>query len=73
MSASFVSVRWNACVHRLNLDLYSHPKEFCGNGVRTYVNSRETIPPTGKIILKEKSNSRRCSKQDSEPKTLPTS
>ena len=27
----FQSVRWNACVHRLDLGLYSHPKEFWGN------------------------------------------
>ena len=30
----------NACVHRLDLGLYSHPKEFWGNGVRTHVNSK---------------------------------
>ena len=24
----FLSVRWNVCVHRLNLGLYPHPKEF---------------------------------------------
>ena len=27
-SGSFESVRWNACVHRPDLGLYSHPKEF---------------------------------------------
>ena len=27
MSGSFESVRWNARVHRLDLGLYSHPKE----------------------------------------------
>ena len=27
MSECFESVRWNACVHRLDLSLYSHPKE----------------------------------------------
>ena len=27
MSGSFESVRWNVCVHRLDLSLYSHPKE----------------------------------------------
>ena len=32
MSGSFESVRWNACVHRVDLGLYSHPKEFLGNG-----------------------------------------
>ena len=30
MSGSFEPVRWNACVHRLDLGLYSHPKEFFG-------------------------------------------
>ena len=29
-SGSFESVRWNACMHRLDLGLYSHPKEFWG-------------------------------------------
>ena len=37
MSGPFESVRWNACVHRLDLDLYSHPEEFGGNGVRNHV------------------------------------
>ena len=27
MSGSFESVRWNACVHRLDLGLFSHQKE----------------------------------------------
>ena len=48
MSGSLESVRWNACVHRLRLGLYSHPKEFSGNGVRTHVNSKGKIPSTGK-------------------------
>ena len=30
MSGSFESVWWNACVHRLDLGLYSHPKELLG-------------------------------------------
>ena len=30
MSGSFESVRWNACEHRLDLGLYSHPKESGG-------------------------------------------
>ena len=47
-SGSFESVRWNACVHRLDLGLYSHPKEFWGNGVWTHVNSKGKIPSTGK-------------------------
>ena len=47
---SFESVRWNACVHRLDLGLYSHPKEFGGrgDGVWTHVNSKGKIPSTGK-------------------------
>ena len=32
VSGSFESVRWNACVHRLNLGLYSHPKELGRGG-----------------------------------------
>ena len=44
MPGSFESVRWDTCVHRLDLGLYSHPKEFCGNGVRTHVNSNGKSP-----------------------------
>ena len=47
MSASSECVQWNACTHRLNLDLYYHLKEFTGNGVRTHVNSKGKIPSTG--------------------------
>ena len=46
MSGSFQSVRWNACVHRLDLDLYSHRKEFLENGVKTHVNSKGKIAST---------------------------
>ena len=46
MSGSFESMRWNAYVHRLDLDFYSHLKEFGGNGVRNHVNSMEKIPST---------------------------
>ena len=42
---SFEPVRWNACVHRLDLGLYSHPKVL-GNGVRTHVNSKGKVPST---------------------------
>ena len=34
-------------MHRLDLGLYSHPKEFLGYGVRTHVNSKRNIPSTG--------------------------
>ena len=63
----FEPVQWNACVHRLDLGLYSHRKEFLGNGVRTHVNSKGKTTYTGKILL------RCCIKQDSEPNTLPAS
>ena len=46
-SGSFESVRWNACVHRLDLGLYSHPKGFLGNGVRNHVNPKGKMPSTG--------------------------
>ena len=69
MSGSLESVRC-ACVHRPDLFLYSYPKEFGGNGVRTHVNSK------GKKSLYRKlrggSNPRRSIRQDSEPNTLPT-
>ena len=47
MSGSLESVRWNACVHRLDLGSYSHPKEFWGNEVKTHVNSEGKIPSIG--------------------------
>ena len=46
MSGSFQFVRSNPCVHRLDLGLYSHQKEFWGNGVRSHVNSKGKIPST---------------------------
>ena len=46
MTGSFESVQWNACVHRLDLSLCSHPKEFFRNGVRTSVISKGKIPFT---------------------------
>ena len=73
MSGSFVSVRWDVCVHWLDLGLYSHLKEFWGNGVRTHVNSKGKIPSTGKTLPRGGSNPWRYIKQDSEPNTLPTS
>ena len=45
MSGSFASMLWNACVHRLDLSLYSHLKEFLGNGVRAHVDSNGKISP----------------------------
>ena len=34
-------------MHRLDLGLLSHPKEFLGNGVRTHLTSKGEIPSTG--------------------------
>ena len=74
MSGSFEPVRCNACVHRLDLGLYSHPKEFWENGVSAHVTSKGKIPSTGKKILpRGGSNPRRCIRQDSEDNTLTTS
>ena len=72
MSESFESVRWNVCVHRLDLGLYSHLKEFLGNGVRTHANSKGKIPSTRKVHLTGGSTPWRCIKQDCKPNTLPT-
>ena len=46
-TGSSESMQWNACVHRLHLGFYSHPKEFLGNGVRTHFTSMGKIPSTG--------------------------
>ena len=63
MLGYFEYVRWNACVHRLDLGLYSHPKDFfAGN-----------IPSMEKNLPRGVLNPWRCTKQDSEPNTLPTS
>ena len=48
VSGSFESVPCNSCVHRLDLGLYSHLKEFWGNGVKTHVSSKGKIPFTGR-------------------------
>ena len=58
-SGSFEPMRRNPCVHRLDLGLYSHPKEFWGNGVRTHVNSRGKSPLSKKKKKKKKSPPRR--------------
>ena len=67
---SFESVRWNACVHRLNLGLFCHPKEF--------LRERSQIPGSlqGKnplyLRLRGGLNPWHCITQDNEPNTLPT-
>ena len=40
-------------MHRLDLGLYSHPKEFSGNGVKTHVNSKGKIPLPKKFSSEE--------------------
>ena len=60
MSGHYESMRWNACVHRLDLSLYSHLKEFFGG-----MKSEPMLTP------REGSNPQRCMKQYSEPNTLP--
>ena len=47
ISGSFESMRWNAYVQGLDLSLYSHPKEFWGNGVRSHINSKRQNLSTG--------------------------
>ena len=47
MSGSFESVGWNARVHRLDLSLYSHLKEFYG------MESESMLTPRGKNPLRE--------------------
>ena len=47
MSGSLESMQWNACMHRLDFRLYSHLKEFLGNGVRTHVNFMGKVLSTG--------------------------
>ena len=60
VSGSFESVQWNACVHRLDLGLYSHPKE-----VFEGMESEAVLTPREKSPLPEKFLQRRI-----EPMTL---
>ena len=70
MSGFTESLWWNARVHRLDLGLYSHPKEFGRNGVRNHVNSKGKNPLYR--ILRRGSNPHCCIPQDIESNTLPT-
>ena len=80
MSGPFEPVRWNACVHRLDLGIYSLPKEVFGSGgggggrggVRTHVNSKRKIPSTENFSSEEDRTHDAASRSDSEPNTLPT-
>ena len=44
MSGSFKSMRWNACVYRLHLSLYFHPKEFLGMESEPMLSATEKSP-----------------------------
>ena len=80
MSGSFESVRWNACEHTLDFGLFSHPKEFWGNGVRAYVNSNskgKKALSTGRggwggISPEEDGTHDAASSRTASPNTLPT-
>ena len=65
MLGSFECVRWNACVHKLDFGIYSHPKECWRNGFRNHINFKGKKPSHQK--LRGGSNLRR-----SEPSTLLT-
>ena len=87
-SGFFESVRWNACVHRLDLALYSHPKEgffVClfvwfffggGGGGGGGTGSEPMLTPSEKNPLYRRLRGgpypRCCITHDSEPNTLPT-
>ena len=53
MSGSLESVRWNACVHRLHLSLYSYPKEFGGMESEPMSTPRKKSPPLEKFSQEE--------------------
>ena len=40
----------DACLQRRDLGLYSRPKEFAGNGVRTHINSKGKIVSTRRLL-----------------------
>ena len=68
-SGSFESVRWNACVHRLDLGLYSHPKEFFwGMEFEPMLTPREKSPLL-ENVPRGGSNPRRCGQR---AQALPT-
>ena len=52
MSGSFVSVRWNTCVQRLDHGLYSDPKEFYGMESEPMLTPRKKSPlPEAQSII----------------------
>ena len=71
MSGCFQSMQWNACVHRQDLGLYSHPKEFLGNRVRPMLTPREKSPLPKKFSPEEDGTHNAASSK--QPSTLSTS
>ena len=66
---SFESVRWNACVHRLDLSLYSHPKEFFGGMEFEPMLSPREKSPLPENVPRGGSNPRCCGQR---AQALPT-
>ena len=52
-SGPFESMRWDARVHRLDLSLYSYPKELGGGGRGGGVESEPTLTPREKSSISE--------------------
>ena len=69
-SGSFESVRWNACAHRLDLGLYSHPKEFLGGMEFEPMLTPREQSPLPENFPRGGSNPWRCGQR---AQTLPTS
>ena len=69
-SGSFESVWRNACVHRLDLGLYSHPKEFLGGMEFEPMLTPREQSPLPETFPRGGSNPQRCGQR---AKTLPTS
>ena len=67
MSGSYESIRWNACVHRLDFGLYSHLKEFWGMEMEPMLTPGEKSP-----LPEAQSRAEPVMLQDSEPNTLLT-
>ena len=68
---SFEPVQWNACVYRLDLGLYSHPKQIQGMESEPMLTLKEKSPLCGK--LRGGLNLQCYIMQEGEPNTLPTS
>ena len=70
MSGSVEPMWWNACVRRLDVSLYTHPKELYGLESQPMLTPRKKIPSTRRLW--GGSNLCCCITQDKKPNTLPT-